>query len=682
MHGTIEKNLSFKPLLILVSFLLLIQSVSIEMGRADVGVFSEKSAQETGPDVSAFSFFSDRRGNTYRITWRDVYKLEVAGWVKISEIPSLVKNQFYGAYGDGKFVVNNFNEIYTSVDAITWTRGPSSSSSAETNPWIGESIRYTPAGFLVIGSNTPVAISGTEWGGYQQQIYKSVNGINWVSTTIVTPRREEFSQAIRFLDFASGRYVLVSQDFYGYSTDFASWNFGNFDSRLDKTSLTFGNGIWLVTSSSSNVLFRSTDGVSWTQYSSPNSRYFVNSIHTGDFFFAFMDQTFPDILNKMYYSITALPGEWIEIESPAESEMFSYATFDSSNHYLYIRSQSGHLFGSEVRAFTGLSANISDVSSIEGGCSLKITNYDPNFYYYFKRADSNVVISESGHVRLTGQAPGETIEEYPSTRRLGYSIVNNVASSFICRALSTEEIKEIARLASAQAEAEAAVIARALYEEAMRLRLIQLEKDKNIVRDIFKASGSVTLEQLEKAGYLEASSKILERFNKEVLKLSLEDRLNENAINNLIKDLVFDQAFFDDSDRPTIDVFLKYGISGVSERTIREINREILEIQIDQRSDLTKIKAIALKLITIDRLVNPITSSNVTAYDLAKIGLISESNKNKTSILSAIKKLPKSRVDSYQKLEKEIAIQESIIRARVERTAAIKARILARSTSP
>lgn len=313
-----------------------------------IGDFLELADQEIDPNSTTPVIFSDDHGGTYKITWRDFYKLESSGWNKLSTIPSPVQNQFYGAFGNGIFVVNSFSEIYTSTDGINWIEGSSISNSASTNPWSSESLRFTSAGFLVVGSNRNVDIPNTNWGGYEQEIYKSSDGKNWTSTTITTPRYEENSQSISFLSFAAGKFVIVGQDFFGYSSNFTNWNFGAFERRLDKTSLTFGNGVWVVTSSSANEMFRSTDGMNWSQTNSPGLRYFYKSIHTGRVFLAFMDQDYPILLNKIYYSTTGLPNDWLEIDSPVENDYFTYVIFDKSTESLIVRSSNGRLFGARV----------------------------------------------------------------------------------------------------------------------------------------------------------------------------------------------------------------------------------------------------------------------------------------------------------------------------------------------
>jgi hypothetical protein len=82
----------------------------------------------------------------------------------------------------------------------------------------------------------------------------------------------------------------------------------------------------------------------------------------------------------------------------------------------------------------GTQPKIANLKSEIGGCSFDITNYDPNFTYFFKRNSSEVQVSASGRVRLSGQAEGEIRDDYPSSSRAGYRTVNALGQLFSCSA--------------------------------------------------------------------------------------------------------------------------------------------------------------------------------------------------------------------------------------------------------
>jgi hypothetical protein len=82
----------------------------------------------------------------------------------------------------------------------------------------------------------------------------------------------------------------------------------------------------------------------------------------------------------------------------------------------------------------GTQPKIANLKPEIGGCSFDITNYDPNFSYFFKRMDSEIRVSSNGRVVLSGQKDGTTQDDYPSSSRAGYRTVNAVRQLFSCSA--------------------------------------------------------------------------------------------------------------------------------------------------------------------------------------------------------------------------------------------------------
>jgi hypothetical protein len=158
-------------------------------------------------------------------------------------------------------------------------------------------------------------------------------------------------------------------------------------------------------------------------------------------------------------------------------------------------------------------------------------------------------------------------------------------------------------------------------------------------------------------------------------------RLEEKRINTLIDALNFDQAFYDVNDRPTVDIYNSYGISGMNERILTTVNQVILSLPSTQKTDLSIIRGIVLQYATVEQISNPVNRKSVTADQLIRIGLISADNKNKTTILNALKKAPIAELNTYAKLQKFVSSQIAVINARVERLAAIKKKIQTRSGS-
>jgi hypothetical protein len=268
---------------------------------------------------------------------------------------------------------------------------------------------------------------------------------------------------------------------------------------------------------------------------------------------------------------------------------------------------------------------------------------------------------------------------YQSTTSQTYTVTgtNSVGSASRTFSLTVYTAAELAAIAAAQkAAAELAAL-----EAALELRRQQIAAAKAIVVDLFRNSKPVSVKQFLDATYQPVSPKVIDRLNSEILKLSVDLRLEEKRINTLIDALNFDLAFYDVNDRPTVDIYNSYGISGMNERILTTVNQVILSLPSTQKTDLSIIRGIVLQYATVEQISNPVNRKSVTADQLIRIGLISADNKNKTTILNALKKAPIAELNTYAKLQKFVSSQIAVINARVERLAAIKKKIQTRSGS-
>jgi hypothetical protein len=139
-------------------------------------------------------------------------------------------------------------------------------------------------------------------------------------------------------------------------------------------------------------------------------------------------------------------------------------------------------------------------------------------------------------------------------------------------------------------------------------------------------------------------------------------------------------TFFDPLTPPVVADFVAKGIGTVTDRTLSNVAKELLTVPESAQGDITVIKQIVQRVVIVDKLSTPATSKSVQVYDLVAINALSNSNSKKVTITNALKKLDPSRVDTYQKVLAEIAKQEAIIKARAEKSAAIKAKQAARSS--
>lgn len=172
-------------------------------------------------------------------------------------------------------------------------------------------------------------------------------------------------------------------------------------------------------------------------------------------------------------------------------------------------------YGTTVRRLTlptlsiGISPVLGSIVSEPDGCSFSITNFDSNFEYFFKTNDSDVVISNDGKVRIMGQLPGQTFFDYPSSRRPGYTIVNNVSEEFPC----TSTISEATRTAEREAVANAAARAAAAKREA------EVKSARSEISNKFRSAEKVTIETFKQGEIAGITSENIEAVQAEILAL-------------------------------------------------------------------------------------------------------------------------------------------------------------------
>lgn len=258
----------------------------------------------------------------------------------------------------------------------------------------------------------------------------------------------------------------------------------------------------------------------------------------------------------------------------------------------------------------------------------------------------------------------------------GFNSVGSLAQSFTLTVTEPEPVYTAEELAAQKAAAE-----RAAYEAAMEFRRQQIESAKVVVRNLISISKPVSAEQFQNAAYRTIIPKLTDLLNAEILKLPMSSRLDENIINVLIDKLNFDQSFFNEKERPDLGIYQSYGITGVTTRTLSAVNQALLELPSSLRTDLGAIQSIARKFLIVDLLSNPDTSKSVSVSQLVSIGILSSESKIRTTILIGLKKLPESRINTYEKIQAEVSILELISKSRAERLKAIKKSIQSRLNS-
>jgi hypothetical protein len=244
---------------------------------------------------------------------------------------------------------------------------------------------------------------------------------------------------------------------------------------------------------------------------------------------------------------------------------------------------------------------------------------------------------------------------------------------------------DAARVAAAQAiaaEAARAAAARAVAAEAARvaaeIKAAEVAKAKSDLKNILQSDGKPSLDTFKAAGIEGITQKNVEKVSEKILTLPVEQRSNPVAIEKMITVV----TFFDPQTPPTIADFANKGIGTVTNKIVSKVSNELLTVPESQQGDVAVIKQIVQRVATVDKLSTPETSKSIQAADLVAINALSNTNTKKVTITSALKKLDPSSIDTFQEVLAEIAKQEAIIKARAEMTAAIKAKLAARSSKP
>ena len=244
---------------------------------------------------------------------------------------------------------------------------------------------------------------------------------------------------------------------------------------------------------------------------------------------------------------------------------------------------------------------------------------------------------------------------------------------------------EAARVAAAQAaaaEAARVAAAQAAAAEAARIaaeiKAAEVAKAKSDLKNILQNDGKPSYDTFKAAGIEGITQKNVEKVSEKILTLPVEQRSNPVSIEKMITVV----TFFDPETPPTIADFANKGIGTVTNKIVSKVAIELLRVPESQQGDVAVIKQIVQRVATVDRLSTPETSKSVQASDLVAINALSNSNTKKVTITSALKKLDPSSIDTFQEVLAEIAKQEAIIKARAEKSAAIKAKLAARSSKP
>ena len=127
----------------------------------------------------------------------------------------------------------------------------------------------------------------------------------------------------------------------------------------------------------------------------------------------------------------------------------------------------------------------------------------------------------------------------------------------------------------------------------------------------------------------------------------------------------------------TLDSFKKAEISGVTAENFTAVQAEILALPIESRAEISQVLKIARKYEVIGKIAsNQASTLPISAF--VDAGLLTPENKNKTTLIAAVKRAPESERSSFASIQAVIAEAAAKIKERKDRLAATISRIKSR----
>jgi len=128
---------------------------------------------------------------------------------------------------------------------------------------------------------------------------------------------------------------------------------------------------------------------------------------------------------------------------------------------------------------------------------------------------------------------------------------------------------------------------------------------------------------------------------------------------------------FSESKAPTIQQFAAAEISGVTEKNLPMISKELMAMTPADRSDIKMVEKVSMKYRILDAISQGDKFVTITANDLSSVGLIPKNYQ--TTVTNSLRSLPASQRDDYTKITAAINEELAVIRIRDERLASILA---------
>jgi len=234
-------------------------------------------------------------------------------------------------------------------------------------------------------------------------------------------------------------------------------------------------------------------------------------------------------------------------------------------------------------------------------------------------------------------------------------------------------------LTAAQIAAAAEAAAKAAAQAAAEARAAEIAVAQTKLATVLKGDKAGTIGEYSAANIFISTTASLARVNAEVLKLSANDRSDFTKIKAIADKIEFDESFFNASARPTLSTYAKYEVAGVTERTLPTVNAKILELPAAKRLDTVAIKEIIKVESFVDLVANTQTRGGVTSTSLIQRGLLPADTPYKHSVRSGLGSYPEASLNTMAKIEAAIKAELERAGARKAKTAEIRTRIAARN---
>ena len=127
----------------------------------------------------------------------------------------------------------------------------------------------------------------------------------------------------------------------------------------------------------------------------------------------------------------------------------------------------------------------------------------------------------------------------------------------------------------------------------------------------------------------------------------------------------------------TLELLQKAEIKGATKTNLPLINNELAKLSPEKRADFREILRVIRKYEVVDILASS-DVNKIQAKLLLEIGLIPSDSKNKTSVVSALRRLSPPDRSTYEAIQAAINLEMQDIQARKDRTAAILKKIKSR----